>query len=132
MAMARARSTARSRSAESVAARPPSPTALAERLDDPDEPLYTMAVACELLATDAQTVRRLDELRLRRPVRSGGNQRRYSRNDLYVLAAALELLRRGTPRAAVAQLLAPDDSLDVLRRELEDHVRSERPVRGRR
>lgn len=30
------------------------------RLDDPAEPLFTMAVVCELLATDSQTVRRLE------------------------------------------------------------------------
>jgi len=123
---------ARSRSADVVSGRS-SPTAIAERLDDPDEPLYTMAVACELLATDAQTVRRLDALRLRQPSRSGGNQRRYSRNDLFVLGAALVLLERGMPRAAVAQLLAPDDALDLLRRELDAHLRPRpEPERSRR
>ena len=31
------------------------------RLDDDDEPLYTVAVVCELLSTDSQTLRRLGD-----------------------------------------------------------------------
>ncbi|MCX7621707.1 MAG: MerR family transcriptional regulator [Acidimicrobiales bacterium] len=101
---------------------PPSPADIARRLADPDEPLYTMAVACDLLGVDAQTVRRLDGLQLTTPSRSTGNQRRYSRNDLYRLGAAMMLLRKGMPRSAISQLLAPDAELDELRRQLREDL----------
>ena len=44
----------------SVADRRPRRRDWARRLDDPDEPLYTIAVVAELLDVDQQIVRRLE------------------------------------------------------------------------
>jgi hypothetical protein len=78
---------------------------LAERLDDPDEPLYTMAVAADLLETDDQTLRRLGDALGRRSARPSGNQRRYSRRDLEGLESALDLAREGHPPQSIARIL---------------------------
>ena len=53
-----------------------------------------MAVVCELLTTDSQTLRRL-EPGLLDTSRTDGNHRRYSRDDVIRLGGALEVLRAG-------------------------------------
>lgn len=85
--------------------RVPSPRPWRERLDDPDEPLYTVAVAAELLGVDTQAVRRLQEAALHPTARPSGNQRRYSRRDLEILAAAAELSRDGMNATAIGRIL---------------------------
>jgi hypothetical protein len=76
-------------------AAPEARRSLADRLEDPDEPLYTMAVAAELLGTDDQTLRRLGDAMLITSARPSGNQRRYSRRDLEAFEAGLRLANDG-------------------------------------
>jgi len=76
------------------------------RLDDPAEPLYTLAVVSDLLGVDAQTVRRMDIPQLAPPARPSGNQRRYSRNDVTLLAHAFRLSDEGLTMGAIARVLA--------------------------
>ncbi len=76
-----------------------------ERLDDPDEPLYTVAVAAELLGIDNQMLRRLGEAISHASARPSGNQRRYSRNDLEQLAAAVELSAEGFSGNAIGRIV---------------------------
>jgi MerR family transcriptional regulator, heat shock protein HspR len=76
-----------------------------ERLNDPDEPLYTVGVAADLLGVDAQTIRRLQFAAVQHSARPSGNQRRYSRRDLEILAAAAELSRDGITAAAIGRIL---------------------------
>ncbi len=93
---------------------PPSPAPAAswrERLDDPDEPLYTIAVAADLLGTDNQTLRRLGATIDQNSARPSGNQRRFSRSDLELLDRALLLAREGHGPQSVARIL-----------ELEHHI----------
>ena len=73
-----------------------------ERLDDPDEPLYTMAVAADLLGLDNQTLRRLGTTISQNSARPSGNQRRYSRHDLQALADAAELTKQSYAGPAIA------------------------------
>lgn len=75
------------------------------RLDDHDEPLYTVAVVCELLSTDSQTLRRLGDAIAHVSARPSGNQRRYSRRDIDLLGSALDLVGDGVPSSAVARIL---------------------------
>ena len=75
------------------------------RLDDPDEPLFTIAVVADLLGVDQQLVRRLEGGGLASASRSIGNQRRYSRRDIERLAYALELVDQGVSRPAVVRIL---------------------------
>jgi DNA-binding transcriptional MerR regulator len=76
-----------------------------ERLNDPDEPLYTVAVAADLLGVDAQTIRRLQLAAVQSSARPSGNQRRYSRRDLEILAAAADLMRDGITTPAISRIL---------------------------
>jgi MerR family transcriptional regulator/heat shock protein HspR len=74
-----------------------------ERLNDPDEPLYTVGVAADLLGVDAQTIRRLQVAAVQSSARPSGNQRR--RRDLEMLAAAAELSRDGIAAPAIGRIL---------------------------
>jgi DNA-binding transcriptional MerR regulator len=89
----------------SVAERKPRRRDWARRLDDPDEPLYTIAVVSDLLDVDQQVVRRLEGEGLMSTARSEGNQRRYSRRDVERLARALDLVEQGMTRPAVVRIL---------------------------
>lgn len=77
-----------------------------ERLADPDEPLYTMAVAIDLLGTTHHTLRRLESAVEFAGERPSGNQRRYSARDLEVLSALCELHDRGLSPQDVARVRA--------------------------
>jgi hypothetical protein len=95
----------------------------AARLDDPDEPLYTIAVVADLLDVDQQIVRRLEGQGLMSTARSEGNQRRYSRRDLERLARALDLVEQGMTRTSVVRILV----LEARVAELEATVVAQRP-----
>jgi len=65
------------------------------RLDDPDEPLFTIAITADLLGVGTQYLRRLADVLDPSPSRPSGNQRRYSRNDVVRLGRAYELVGEG-------------------------------------
>ncbi len=81
-----------------------------QRVNDHDEPLFTLAVVTELLGTDSQTLRRLEHAMNYTSSRPSGNQRRYSRRDLESLSAACELNDEGFSPATVAKILSRDRS----------------------
>jgi MerR family transcriptional regulator/heat shock protein HspR len=93
--------TARGARSRSGAAR----RSLAERLNDPNEPLYTMAVAADLLGTDHQTLRRLGDALAITSARTAGNHRRYSRHELELFEVGLRLQREGHPPQSVARII---------------------------
>jgi MerR family transcriptional regulator, heat shock protein HspR len=94
----------------------PPPRAWRDRVSDPDEPLYTIAVAADLLGIDTQTVRRLEGAAARVSARPSGNQRRYSLRDIEVLDVAVRLAGEGYPPQAISRLL----ELEVRLSELSD------------
>lgn len=87
---------------------------LSERLDDPDEPLYTVGVAGDLLGMDSQTLRRLQDAISRTSARPSGNQRRYSRRDLEALEDAAHLTNQGYSAAAIARIVELERRVDAL------------------
>jgi MerR family transcriptional regulator, heat shock protein HspR len=91
--------------------RAPSPRSWQERLDDPGEPLLTVGVVCDLLDVDAQTLRRLGETIAHESARPSGNQHRYSRADVHLLAHALELSREGVTGVALGRILELQDQV---------------------
>ena len=91
------------------------PRSLTARLDDPDEPLFTMAVAADLLGTDDQTLRRLGEAMGSDNARPSGNQRRYSRRDLELLERALLLAGEGHPPLSIVRILNLESELSQRR-----------------
>lgn len=89
----------------------PSTPRWAERLDDPDEPLFTLAVTADLLEIDTQALRRLEAAAGLTSDRPSGNQRRFSRRDIERLARATDLNRQGTPAAAIGRILDLEDEV---------------------
>ena len=83
----------------------PSARSWRERIVDPDEPLYTIAVAADLLGVDTQSLRRLSKAIDQGEARSSGNQRRYSRDDLERLDDALQLAADGHNSQSIATIL---------------------------
>ncbi len=83
-------------------ATPPGGRPWRERVADPDEPLFTMAVAIDLLGTTHHTLRRLESAVDFAGERPSGNQRRYSVRDLEALSALCELHDRGLSPQSVA------------------------------
>jgi DNA-binding transcriptional MerR regulator len=75
------------------------------RLDDPDEPLYSLAVVAELFGVDPQTIRRLDNAGVSSAQRTSGNHRRYSRNDIHAIGAAVALRAGGLSASAMAEIM---------------------------
>ena len=76
-----------------------------ERLEDPDEPLYTLAVAADLLQLDTQALRRLSVAIDQGEARPSGNQRRFSRRDLERLSEANALAADGHTFQSIATIL---------------------------
>jgi MerR family transcriptional regulator, heat shock protein HspR len=75
------------------------------RLGDPAEPLFTMAVVADLLGLDQQALRRL-EVGLLEAARSSGNHRRYSRDDIALLAYAARLADEGLTKPAISRVIS--------------------------
>ncbi len=94
------------------------------RLDDADEPLYTIAVVADLLDVDQQIVRRLEGQDLMSTARSEGNQRRYSRRDVERLARALDLVEQGMTRTAGVRILVLEARVAELESDLAQRPRS--------
>jgi hypothetical protein len=85
-----------------------------DRLDDPDEPLYTVGVVSDLLGIDSQTLRRLEDAISHTSARPSGNQRRYSRRDIARLGDAARLAAQGHPPATIPTILELEQRIDAL------------------
>lgn len=85
-----------------------------DRLNDPDEPLFTMAIAADLLGLDTQTLRRLGEAVAHPHHRPSGNQRRYSRNDIELLGKAADLADEGHNASAIRRIIDLEQRVEDL------------------
>ena len=88
-----------------------------QRLEDPAAPLFTMAVVAEVLGVDQQVIRRLDVDGIMSTARPSGNQRRYSRDDIAVIAYAVSLQADGVSRPGIARILELERDLSLLGRD---------------
>lgn len=104
--------------------RPPATRSWRERIDDPDEPLYTMAIAADLLRVDVQGLRRMAASVDHDSSRPSGNQRRYSRRDLELLGRALELSDEGHNSFGIARILELESRVDRLTSQVAEADRS--------
>ncbi len=89
-------------------------------------PFYTIGQTSQLLGIPQATLRRLEEQELVAPGRTGGGQRRYSREDIAQLRDVVELTDEGVTLAGVRKVLA-------LRRrvsDLEEQLAEERAHRA--
>ena len=88
------------------------------RLDDPNEPLFTLAVVSDLFGVDPQVIRRMDQAGVCAAQRTEGNHRRYSRNDIEAIGQAFSLRRDGMAHNAMAQIIVLQHQVAALRAEI--------------
>ncbi|HEY6480077.1 MAG TPA: MerR family transcriptional regulator [Streptosporangiaceae bacterium] len=84
-------------------------------LDNADLPLFTVGQVASMLEIQQAFLRRLDEHQVVRPSRSGGGQRRYTRNEITVVQYVVELVDEGMTLHAIRRVLL----LEARVRELE-------------
>jgi MerR family transcriptional regulator/heat shock protein HspR len=87
-------------------------------LDNADLPLFTVGQVATMLEVQQAFLRRLDEYQVVRPSRSGGGQRRYTRNEITVVQYVVQLVDEGMTLAAVRRVL----ELETRVRELEAEI----------
>ena len=87
--------------------------------DDIDSPLFMISVAAELAGMHPQTLRVYERRGLVRPRRSAKNTRRYSRRDVERLRRIQELTELGLNLAGVERVLAMEEQLAAMAREIE-------------
>jgi MerR family transcriptional regulator/heat shock protein HspR len=95
---------------------------MAEAETAPDEmPVYTVTVAAHLAGMHPQTLRQYDRLGLVVPQRARGRGRRYSARDVSDLLEVQRLSsQEGVNLAGIARILALEQELRALRRQVED------------
>ncbi len=85
---------------------------------DSDRPLFMISVAAELAGMHPQTLRLYERRGLVRPRRTAKNTRRYSERDVERLQRIQELTELGLNLAGVERVLAMEEQLDAMRRQM--------------
>ncbi len=85
---------------------------------DDDRPLFMISVAAELAGMHPQTLRLYERRGLVRPQRTAGKTRRYSERDVERLQRIQELTELGLNLAGVERVLAMEEQLDAMRRQM--------------
>ena len=96
--------------------------------DDPDQGLYGITVAAELVGMGVQNLRLYETRGLLEPSRTTGGTRRYSDNDLTRLRRIGQLLDAGLNLAGVHMVLGLETQVQDLESEAEDLRRRRRPT----
>ena len=99
----------------------PSGSSRARRtVDLPDDmaPLFTVSQAAQMLDMQPAFIRRLDTQGVVIPARSGGGQRRYSRNEIDHIAALAGLMSEGMTLAGAQRIIELENEIADLRRQL--------------
>ena len=86
---------------------------------DSDRPLFMISVAAELSGMHPQTLRLYERRGLVRPRRTAKNTRRYSQHDVERLHRIQELTELGLNLAGVERVLAMEEQLDSMRRQMQ-------------
>ena len=100
--------------------------------------LYGISVAAELSGIDPQTLRLYERRGLLSPARTDGGTRRYSDDDLDLLARISDLVAQGINIAGIAQILHlqhRNSALESDNSHLQSEnarLRSDKPTTGRR
>ena len=85
---------------------------------DSDRPLFMISVAAELAGMHPQTLRLYERRGLVHPQRTAKNTRRYSERDVERLQRIQELTELGLNLAGVERVLAMEQQLETMRREM--------------
>jgi len=84
-------------------------------------PVYSMAVAAELLGLPAATLRLYERKGLLSPARTEGGTRRYSSDDIDRMRRVSELQDDGVNLAGIGRVLDLESENAALRQEIADH-----------
>ncbi len=87
--------------------------------DDKSLPKYSIAVASDLSGVSQQQLRRLEEGGFVNPGRTNGNTRRYSDDDLALIADVSELADEGVNAAGIRHIMQLRSNLRALQQENE-------------
>jgi DNA-binding transcriptional MerR regulator len=93
--------------------------------DNAASPLYSVGQVADMLGVQPAFLRRLDSQDVVSPARSGGQQRRYSRNDVHQVQEALGLIDDGLTLNGVRRVLLLQQQV----RDLEAEVAAARAER---
>ena len=88
-------------------------------LDDENLPLFTVGQVSQMLEIQQAFLRRLDQLRVVRPSRSAGGQRRYTRREITVVQYVTNLVDEGMTLKAVRRVLELEDRVRDLEAQLD-------------
>lgn len=99
-----------------------------KRLEDATAPLFTMGQAAEMLGLHPSFLRRLDSFGIVSPGRSGGGQRRYSREEIETVGHAVDLMGEGLTLAGVWRVLELQAEISRLRRQIAEMSQAAQPV----
>lgn len=87
-------------------------------------PVYSMAVAAELVGLPAATLRLYERKGLLTPARTEGGTRRYSADDIERMRRVSELQDDGVNLAGIGKVLALEGENALLRQEAADRART--------
>lgn len=74
-------------------------------IDDENLPLFTVGQVSVMLEVQQAFLRRLDQLNVVKPSRSGGGQRRYTRREITVVQYVVRLADAGMSLAGIRRIL---------------------------
>jgi len=86
--------------------------------DDEHAPVFTVGQVAEAIGVQPAFLRRLDQLDVVSPARSGGAQRRYSRNDVALVQQACALIGEGLTLAGVRRVFELEAEVRALKTEI--------------
>jgi MerR family transcriptional regulator, heat shock protein HspR len=89
-------------------------------IDDRSAALYTVGQVSDMLGVQPAYLRRLDSEGLVQPARSGGGQRRYSRDEIVTVQYVNTLVAEGLTLAGIRRLLVLEAQLAELQRQLDE------------
>lgn len=81
-------------------------------------PFFTVGQVSAMLDVQQPFLRRLEEFELVAPERSGGNQRRYSRDDIDRVTTIMGLVDEGMTLVGVRRILELQAEVDALKAEI--------------
>lgn len=84
---------------------------------DTSLPKYSIAVASDISGVPQQQLRRMEEGGLLSPLRSSGNTRRYSDDDLILIEEVAELAEAGVNMEGIRRIFALREQITTLRAE---------------
>jgi len=88
--------------------------------DDEQAPLYTVGQVAGMLDVQPAYLRRLDVERVVQPARSGGGQRRYSRNEIALIQHVTTMADAGMTLSGIRRILVLEAEVAALKQQIDE------------